>query len=944
MSDLLASLRSALGDRYRIDRELPGGGMSRVFVAEELALGRPVVLKVLPPEASATVNADRFRREVQFAAKLQHPHIVPVLSTGEDAGTLWYSMPYVEGDSLRTRVSNGALPLREALTMWQHMLDALSHAHRAGIVHRDMKPDNVLVSGRNALVTDFGIAKAVASATAGSAAPHLTGVGFVVGTPAYMAPEQAAGVDDVDARADIYSAALVAYELLTGKAAFAGLTPPQTLAAQVQTMPASPRVVNPAIPADIDALLMRCLAKDPQARPASADAVLEDLDQHLRGVTTPSRESVVAKPPRSRAFMVIGAAVAIVAVIAAVLNSNRGESEATVPRDLVVLAALGHDAKDSSVARALSEALRIDLQQSPRLNVADPQLVRTTLQAMRLEPTVVITDSIAKVLGVRLGAKAYVTGTLSTVGGSYVLTARLVSVSDGTEISALRETADGASGLLNATDRLSKALREQAGESVASLRASPALPTATTANLEALEHYAAGLSLMREGKQVRALAEYEKAVALDSMFASAWSGVSTSLSNLGARPGDMQRAAQRAFDLRAKLPELERLRLEARYYSARGETANEIAAMRRILSIDPKQYAVLNNLGRIMFATQQYAAAESLLKAAVQVQPGAIAPTDMLFGVAAETGNRQLQDSLVRAIPAGSAGDRLRISAIEAEHVSQARYVAYAQRLDSVLQTSPDLDLQGLLMYQRLPLYVMQGQIRATATVLDQVVAPIAKSVDPSFVPAVQLNLAQAWARFADNRARAMQLVRAADAFYTRQPNVEDRAVPPRAWTRAILGDPAGARRVLAEQPDFLPKDSLFRKFVDGEIALAEGNAAEAVRLIRPTIGKELFCAVCGMGALARAYDALGQRDSVLAIYTRLLDSRITNGRLNEDALERAQALKRTGELLEERGDARGALARYREFVELWDSADVELQPVVREVRDRITRLAQQKG
>lgn len=223
MSDLLADLRAQLGDRYRIERELGGGGMSRVFVAEELALGRRVVLKVLPPDMAATVNTDRFRREVQFVARLQHPHIVPVLATGEDAGTLWYSMPYVDGDTLRGRMSAGAMTVREVITVWRDMLDALSYAHKAGVVHRDIKPDNVLLSGRHAVVTDFGIAKAVASATStdgGSAA--LTGIGFVVGTPAYMAPEQAAGMTDIDPRADVYSTALVAYEMFTGTSPFGG--------------------------------------------------------------------------------------------------------------------------------------------------------------------------------------------------------------------------------------------------------------------------------------------------------------------------------------------------------------------------------------------------------------------------------------------------------------------------------------------------------------------------------------------------------------------------------------------------------------------------------------------------------------------------------------------------------------------------------------------------
>lgn len=945
MSDLLAALRSALGDRYRIDRELSGGGMSRVFVAEELALGRSVVLKVLPPDAAATVNADRFRREVQFAAKLQHPHIVPVLATGEDAGTLWYSMPFVDGDTLRGRLASGPMELRDALTFWQHMLDALAHAHKAGIVHRDMKPDNVLVSGRNALVTDFGIAKAVASATAGATASGLTGVGFVVGTPAYMAPEQAAGMEQVDARTDLYATALVAYEMLTGKAAFGGLTPPQTLAAQVQTMPAAPRTVNPTVPAAVEALLMQCLAKDPAARPASADAVCDALDAIVRGVGTPSRETAAA-PPAPRRARRVGAMIGVLAALSVifVFSRNRKAAPTDQPRDLVVLASFAHEPKDSSVARALSEAFRIDLQQSPRLRVADPQLMRTTLQTMRLDPSANITDSIAKALGTRLGAKAYVTGSLSALGTGFVLTARLVSVADGSEVAALREAADAPSQLLDATDRLSKALREKAGESVASLRASPALPAATTSNLEALEYYAAGQSYGREGKQLQALAAYERAVAIDSMFASAWSGIGTSLGNMQLRPADRLRASRRAFELREKLPELERLRIESRYYASRGETQQEIAALQRTLAIDPTSYATLNNLGRLMLGRREYPAAESLLKAATRAQPGTLAPAEMLFTVAVETGNNRLLDSMTRATPKGDLGVRWRLARLTTVAVADARYPQMAMQLDSALSANPDMEIQGQLIGPRFLLYYMQGQIRSADRVLELNVAPVANQVDPAIVPSIQLDLAKARGRFFDDSLGARRLISKAETFYLKQTDLQNRAILNRAITHTFAHDLKSARQTLTELTTVLPKDSLFLRYVRGEIALAEGNYQEAVRLLRSTIGPELFCGICGSGGLARAYDALGQRDSVLAVYTRLLNSRETGGRFTEDAFERAQALKRVGELLEERGDVEGALVRYRQFVELWDKADVELQPIVRDVRERIARLAGRKG
>src|SRR5690242_20021026 len=215
MSEFVERLQAALGDAYRIERELGGGGMSHVFLARETALGRSVVVKVLPPETSASVNIERFRREIQLAASLQHPHIVPVLAAGQSGDLLYYTMPLVEGESLRAKLAReGEMPVSDAVRVLRDVVDALAYAHARGVVHRDIKPDNVLISGNHALVTDFGVAKAVTASTTG---PLLTSVGIALGTPAYMAPEQAAGDPLLDQRADLYAVGVVAYEMLAGR-------------------------------------------------------------------------------------------------------------------------------------------------------------------------------------------------------------------------------------------------------------------------------------------------------------------------------------------------------------------------------------------------------------------------------------------------------------------------------------------------------------------------------------------------------------------------------------------------------------------------------------------------------------------------------------------------------------------------------------------------------
>ena len=233
MAELSDRLHAALGDNYRILRELGGGGMSRVFLAEEARLGRRVVIKVLPPDMAAGVNAERFEREIQLAASLQHPHIVQLLTAGANADLAYYVMPFIDGESLRARLAReGALPMSEVLRILHDVVDALAYSHRHGVVHRDIKPDNVMLSGKHALVTDFGVAKAV-SASSGDGHTNLTSLGIALGTPAYMSPEQAAADPRVDQRADIYAVGAMAYETHCGRAPFVAPTPRGMLAAQI---------------------------------------------------------------------------------------------------------------------------------------------------------------------------------------------------------------------------------------------------------------------------------------------------------------------------------------------------------------------------------------------------------------------------------------------------------------------------------------------------------------------------------------------------------------------------------------------------------------------------------------------------------------------------------------------------------------------------------------
>src|SRR2546428_12104371 len=246
MSDLQARLQAALGDAYQVERELGGGGMSRVFVATEASLHRAVVIKLLPPEFASEVSEARFKQEIELAAHLQHPNILPLLTAGAKGDLLFYVMPFVSGESLRHRLTReGKLPVADAVRILHEMADALAYAHAEGVIHRDVKPENILLQGGHAVLTDFGVARALVESRSGG---RLTDTGLALGTPGYMSPEQAAGERHVDARADVYALAGGGYEMLAGVPPFAGAAGQAPLAAHLPATPeppADPRAAGP---------------------------------------------------------------------------------------------------------------------------------------------------------------------------------------------------------------------------------------------------------------------------------------------------------------------------------------------------------------------------------------------------------------------------------------------------------------------------------------------------------------------------------------------------------------------------------------------------------------------------------------------------------------------------------------------------------------------------
>lgn len=520
MTDLREQLQATLDGAYTIERELGGGGMSRVFVATENALGRRVVVKVLPREMSGQLSADRFKREISIAARLQHPHIVPLLNAGDVEGIPYFTMPFVDGESLRARLGrHGELPLNDAIRILREVASALAYAHAHDVVHRDIKPDNVLISSGAAMVTDFGVAKAVDAAATSEGSSGITSSGVALGTPAYMAPEQVSADPLVDQRADLYAWGTMAYELITGQTPFSGRSPQAMLAAHVTETPEQITRRRAAIPPALGNLVMRCLEKRPADRPQSADEVVRGLDAlGTTGGSTVTETRARAAPNR-RLMIAAGMAIALVVAMGlwAMKRGTAGAPASPTEMTLAVLPIenLGGDSTVEYLADGMTGELSHALTKVPGLQVVGD------ISTFRFKGTRTPPGDIARQLGVRM----LLTGRLQPGNGRVRLQMQL-------------SDRDGKLLWSNTFDRQNKdnfAMQDEITSAIANemrVALSPATVAETragrTVNPEAHDLYLRGQfeknKLTSDGLQ-RARGYFERALAVDPNYAQAHAGV-----------------------------------------------------------------------------------------------------------------------------------------------------------------------------------------------------------------------------------------------------------------------------------------------------------------------------------------------------------------------------------------------------------------------------------
>jgi eukaryotic-like serine/threonine-protein kinase len=414
MASEIDRLHAALADRYRIEREIGRGGMATVYRAHDLKHDRPVAIKVLKPELAAALGAERFLREITLTARLDHPHILPLLDSGEAEGLVYYVMPYVEGESLRDRLNRERqLPLDDALQIVREVADALSHAHRLGIVHRDIKPENILLSAGHARVADFGIARAV-EAAGGETLIRLTATGIVAGTPLYMSPEQANGERGVDARTDVYSLACVAYEMLAGQPPYTGATPQAILSRKSREAVPSLRVVREALPLSVEHAITKALAKVPADRFGTASQFIEALER-ARAAPAAVPRTTHRLPRRS---WLLAAAAALVVLTTGWWGLTRPGPQSPTITSLAVLpfANLSGDPEQEYFVDGMHDAVIAELARLGTFKV----IARTSV--MRYRQTALSMPAIARELGV----DALVEGTVLSADGRVRITAQLI--------------------------------------------------------------------------------------------------------------------------------------------------------------------------------------------------------------------------------------------------------------------------------------------------------------------------------------------------------------------------------------------------------------------------------------------------------------------------------------------------------------------------------------